>query len=141
MTSQLQPPSTSIDQASTQWPITAHFLDAFARRDFVTLAACLSPDVRMRAVTPFRELDLNGPDEVAERFAMWFGDAAEFDVLDASIGGIGGRAALQWRVRTLGREGANPAEVVEQHVFATVTDRIEKLDLLCSGFQPYALDS
>lgn len=129
------PAGTPTDQPSTQWPIAALFLDALSRRDFAGLAACLAPDVRMRAVTPLKELDLHGPDEVSDRFRMWFGDAPEFGVVDASIGGVGARAYLSWRIQTQGRGGAPVTEVVEQHVFVRTNEAITAIDLLCSGFQ------
>lgn len=142
---------TPTDQPSTQWPIAGLFLDALTRRDFEALAACLAPDVRMRAVTPLRELDLHGQDEVSDRFRMWFGDAPEFGMVDASIGGVGSRAYLSWRIQTHGRGGTPVTEVVEQHVFlgcATAATegappvaqpRISAIDLLCSGFQTVGL--
>jgi hypothetical protein len=119
-----------------RWHTTGRFLDALTRRDFPAMADCLSATARMRAVTPMHELDLSGPAEISERFGMWFGDAAEFEVVDASLGEVGTRIYFRWRIRTSGRGGTTPLEVVEQHVFATVAERIESLELLRSGFQP-----
>lgn len=118
-----------------RWHISGRFLDALTRRDFPAMADCLSATARMRAVTPMRELDLNGPAEISERFGMWFGDSADFDVVDASLGEVGTRIYFRWRIRTSGRGGTTQLEIVEQHVFATVTERIDSLELLCSGFQ------
>jgi hypothetical protein len=118
-----------------RWHISGRFLDALTRRDFPAMADCLSPTARMRAVTPMRELDLSGPAESSERFGMWFGDSADFDVVDASLGEVGTRIYFRWRIRTSGRGGTTQLEIVEQHVFATVTERIDALELLCSGFQ------
>jgi hypothetical protein len=119
-----------------RWDICGRFLDALTRRDFPAMADCLSATARMRAVTPMGELDLSGPAEVSERFGMWFGDAAEFELVDASLGEVGTRIYFRWRIRTSGRGGTTRQEIVEQHVFATVVDRIDSLELLCSGFQP-----
>jgi hypothetical protein len=37
-------------------------------------------------------MDLRGPAEISARFAMWFGDAAEFEVTEASLGVVGTRS-------------------------------------------------
>ena len=130
--------TSSPTEHTERWATSGRFLDALTRRNFAAMADCLSVAARMRAVTPVRELDLSGPSEISERFGMWFGDAAEFEVVEASLGAVGTRIHMRWRIRTSGRGGTTPAEIVEQHVFATVGHRIESLDLVCSGFQPLA---
>jgi hypothetical protein len=132
---------SALAEHTGRWTVPSQFLDALTRRDFPALADCLSATARLRAVTPMRELDLTGATLISERFRMWFGDAAEFDVVDASLGEVGTRIYLRWRIRTRGRDGANPPELVEQHVFATVGEQIESLDLLCSGFQPLVTET
>ena len=131
----MQTDTVSAPAHTGRWHISGRFLDALTRRDFPAMADCLSATARMRAVTPMRELDLSGPAEISERFGMWFGDSADFDVVDASLGEVGTRIYFRWRIRTSGRGGTTELEIVEQHVFATVTERIDSLELLCSGFQ------
>jgi hypothetical protein len=71
-------------------------------------------------------------------FSSWFGDARDFDLVDAAVGEVGGRLHLSWRVRV------RPApfgigqgwHVIEQQTYADAGDRIRSLDLLCSGFHP-----
>jgi len=113
----------------TQWAVAGLFLDALTRRDFASLEACLEADVHFRALVPRGPFELSGAAETAGRFRQWFGDKPAFELLDASIGQVGGRVYLRWRLKT----GA--AEIVEQHAFATGRDRIESIDLMCSGFQ------
>jgi hypothetical protein len=115
------------------------FLEALARRDFTAMACCLAPTVRFRALLPRRDVDVIGWDATIAEFRRWFGNEAEaFEILDATVGEIGPRLYLRWRVRMspLGRDHAGETRIVEQHAFATGGERLESLSLLCSGFVP-----
>lgn len=118
-----------------QWPIAGLFLDALARRDFLALQACLHPDVRLRALVPPGPFGTTGRSEAMDRFRGWFGGEDGFEVVDASIGQVGPRLYLRWRVRMSSATDPGSSRLVEQHAFATAGERIESLDLLCSGFQ------
>ena len=117
------------------WTISGVFLDALTRRDFDGMRACLDPDVRFRALVPHGLLEFTGSDETVGWFRELFADKATYDVLDASIGQIGTRMYMQWRLQTTSPNAPCRLAVVEQHAFATGGTRIETLDLLCSGFQ------
>jgi hypothetical protein len=119
---------------SVRWPIAGLFLDALTRRDFPALAGCLDPEVRFRALVPPGLLSATGPAETVAYFQRWFGGEDDFEVADASIGQVGSRLYLRWRVRMRAATEPNARRVVEQQVFATARDRITALDLLCSGF-------
>jgi len=116
----------------------ALFLEALARRDFAAMACCLSPTVHFRALLPRRDVDVVGWDATMAEFRLWFADEAEsFEILDATIGDVGPRLYLRWRVRMTPLDpGRDEARIVEQHAFATGGDQLESLSLLCSGFQP-----
>lgn len=118
----------------TPWRTAGALLDAFSRRDFADLAACLAPDIRFRALVPPGPFDLGTPAEVAARFERWFGGEDEFEVVDATVGQVGSRMALRWRVRLWPPGHPASARIVEQHVYASGPDRITAMDLLCSGF-------
>jgi hypothetical protein len=120
----------------TAWPVAGEFLQALGTRDFKALQACLRLDVRFRAMVPRGPLELTSSAETAARFRRWFGDYDVFDVLDAAIGRVGPRLYLRWRLRAGYRDAPQGCCVVEQHVFMTANERIDALDLLCSGFQP-----
>ena len=76
-------------------------------------------------------------DETADVFRSWFGTADRFEVVDATVGEIGGRLQMTWRLRL------RPApfdigaswHVIEQHAFLDVADTISTIDLVCSGFR------
>ena len=78
------------------------------------------------------------PDDVTAAFTSWFGDAADFELIDATVGEVGGRLHLSWRLRV------RPApfgigdgwHVIEQQAYADAAETIDSLDLLCSGFRP-----
>jgi hypothetical protein len=122
--------------ADPRWELAGLFLGALARRDFPGLESCLDPNVRFRALVPRGALEKNGAAHAVALFRRWFGADEVFEVLDAAIGQAGPRIYLRWR-------GADRHEVndpssfrlVEQHAFATARERIEVLDLLCSGFR------
>jgi hypothetical protein len=125
---------TAMTTETTAWPVAGEFVQALGTRDFEALQACLHPDVQFRAMVPRGPLELTSAAETAARFRQWFGAYDVFDVLDAAIGNVGPRLYLRWRLRTGHRDAPQDCSVVEQHVFMTANERVERLDLLCSGF-------
>lgn len=133
--------STTRDPAmppSARWSVGGVFLEAFAGRDYQQMATTLSGDVSFRAMVPRGPISSNGSADVVGVFTSWFGDAEDFELIDAAVGEVGGRLHLSWRLRV------RPApfgigdgwHVVEQHVFADATETLDSIDLLCSGFRP-----
>jgi len=125
-------------QPSARWSVGGVFLEALANRDPARMATTLSSNVRFRAMLPPGPMDWSGADEVVGVFTSWFGEATDFELVDASLGEVGGRLHLSWRLRV------RPApfgigdgwHVIEQQVHADAADTIDGLDLLCSGFRP-----
>ena len=119
-----------------RWSVGGIFLEALAARDYERMATTLASSIRFRALLPPGPMQWQGSPQVAEAFRSWFGDAADFELIDATVGEIGGRLHLSWRIRL------RPApfgigegwHVIEQHGYADAADTIETLDLLCSGF-------
>ncbi len=125
--------------AGPRWELAGQFLGALARRDFAGLESCLDPDIRFRALVPRGALEENGAPHAVALFRRWFGADDAFEVLDAAIGQAGPRIYLRWQVRTGVADDPSSFRLVEQHAFATARERIEVLDLLCSGFRPARL--
>ena len=121
-----------------RWSVGGVFLEALANRDYALMATTLAPEVRFRAMLPPGPMDQEGRVAVADTFGSWFGTAADFEVIDAAVGEVGGRLYMSWRLRV------RPApfgigdgwHVIEQQAYADTGDSIESLDLLCSGFRP-----
>lgn len=133
--------SVTVDQtveSIARWSVGGAFLEAFANRDYQQMATTLGSAVRLRAMLPPGPMTWSGSDEVAGVFSSWFGDAEEFELIDATVGEVGGRLHLSWRLRL------RPApfdigagwHVIEQQAYADASHTIESLDLLCSGFRP-----
>ena len=134
-TKTFSPASSAGSRDTVGWPVAGLFVDALARRDFTAMAACLSPHVRLRALVPPGPFEAAGVDAAMARFEAWFGGPDSFDVVDAAIGQVQSKVYLRWLVRMRSVTAPDTTRLAEQHVFATVGDRIESLDLLCSGFQ------
>ena len=110
------------------------WLAALAQRDFDAMARCLAPDIRFRALVPPGPFEAKGRTAVIAHLRRWFGGDDDFELLDGSVGAIGTRLHLRWRVRMTSTGSVHASRTAEQHAFATVADSIETLDLLCSGF-------
>jgi SnoaL-like domain len=117
------------------------FIEALARRDFAAMADCLGPSVRLRALLPPGPVELAGREEVTGWFRSLFGGPEGLELADATVGEVGPRLYLRWRVSLTVPEASGPSRLVEQHVFADGGERIGALDLLCSGLveQPNTL--
>ena len=134
----MSPTEDSAAQPSVRWSVGGVVLEALAARDHQQMLSTLSGDVRFRAMLPPGPMDWSGADEVAGVFTSWFGDADDFELIDATVGEIGGRLHLSWRLRV------RPApfgigegwHVIEQQAYADAASTIDALDLLCSGFRP-----
>lgn len=121
-----------------RWSIGGLFLEALAARDYRLMATTLAPDVRFRAMLPPGPMGWEGSATVADVFSSWFGSAETFELVDATVGEVGGRLHMSWRLRV------RPApfgigdgwHVIEQHAYADAGETIRSLDLLCSGFRP-----
>lgn len=123
---------------STRWSVGGVFLETLAARDYERMTGTLSPTVRFRALLPPGPMEWRGSESVAGAFSSWFGGATDFELVDATVGEVGGRLHLSWRIRV------RPApfgigdgwHVIEQQGYADATALIDTLDLLCSGFHP-----
>lgn len=120
----------------TRWSVGGLLLEALARRDFTSVADCFEASATMRALVPSGTIDCRGAAHIGETFEGWFGGAEEFEVLDGTVGEIGGRVHVAWRLRLRPTPGGDHrAHVVGQQAYLEVGDRIESIRLLCSGFQ------
>lgn len=117
-------------------PILHSFVERLAARDFETLAACLDPDVRLRALIPPGPEEHHGRDAAAGSFADWFAGAVAFDLFEHRIEPVVDRWLVTYRIEL--DEGQGPRRV-EQHLFCDLgAELIERIDLLCSGFRQVA---
>jgi len=124
---------------TARWSVGGLLLEALATRDFDRLADCFEPAATMRALLPRGAVEYHGVAEIVDAFRCWYGDAEGFEVVDATVGDVGSRLHAAWRLRVHPTpRGDDRWHVIEQQVYVHAEDRIEALDLLCSGFQPEA---
>jgi len=115
--------------------MSQRFLECVTARDFDGLSAVLAPDVRARMLLPRGLEELSGRDEIIGRFRGWFASASHFESISTGHEAIGERHRLSWSLRVVRDSGS--AELLEQHAIVDPGPAgIERLDLLCSGFQP-----
>jgi TusA-related sulfurtransferase len=110
------------------------FLELLAARDFERLTATLASDAHARFLLPHGLEEYAGRDAIVGRITSWFGAASVFDLTSSSEETVGLRQRLSWRFSVV-RDGGS-REVIEQLVYLDLGPRgIERIDLLCSGFQ------
>ena len=128
---------TDDNQTVARWSVGGVFLEAFANRDYPRLATTLASGVRFRAMLPPGPMNWEGADTVSDVFSSWFGAAEDFELVDATVGEVGGRLHMSWRlrVRPAPFDIGDGWHVIEQQAYADAGDCIESLDLLCSGFR------
>jgi hypothetical protein len=114
------------------------FLEGLAAQDFTRLGSALSDRVRLRALLPGGPKAWDGADQVTSTFTAWFGDVDDFELVDATIGEVGSRLHLRWRVRVRAERLGEGWFVVEQQAYADTDDhhRLDHISLLCTGYCP-----
>jgi len=122
----------------TQSASAGSFLEGLAAQDFAELGGALAADASLRALLPSGLWEWAGADAIADRFARWFGDTEDFELVEAAVGEVGGRLHLHWRLRLRAERLGAGWFTVEQQAYADTGDggRIARLDLLCTGYRP-----
>ena len=109
------------------------FLDALADCDFDRIGSCFAETGKLQALVPSGLREDAGPEAVATRFRLWFGDVLELTIIESGIDEFHDLAHLRYRVSA---DEDGPV-VVEQHAYVKATDgKIEAMNLVCSGFKP-----
>ena len=129
--------TTATSPTAPQFATAGLFIERLTAGDFDRLALALEPDVKLSALLPrgFREFE--GRDEVCGAFTTWFGGFDEYEMVDATVGQVGTRLQLRWRLHVHGGRLGPEDFVVEQHVLRRSpgrTGRIQQMALVCSGF-------
>lgn len=114
--------------------LAERLVSGIAARDEDAIAACFAADAQFRALIPSGVCERTGAADAATLIAAWFRDSSELDLLEKQADGVGDRIHISYRFA--GVEEGQPY-IVEQHLNCTVTDeKIQRADLLCSGFRP-----
>jgi hypothetical protein len=114
------------------------FVEGLATQDFAELGGALAAGACLRALLPSGLREWAGAEAITRVFARWFGDTEDFELIEASVGQVGGRWHLQWRLRLRAQRFGTGWFTVEQQAYADTDDggRIAQLDLLCTGYLP-----
>lgn len=124
--------------AVPRFALAGSFLEGLAAQDFAKLGGALASGVRLRALLPAGPREWAGAEMIADRFACWFGGTEDFELIEATVGEVGGRLHLHWRLRLRAERLGAGWFTVEQQAYADTGDggRITRLDLLCTGYRP-----
>lgn len=110
-------------------------LDAIRSRDGARIASCFAPDAKLRALTPHRLREEDGPEAIAAQYAHWLEPLESFTVVTGDVTPIADRIRLRYRFR--GRDPVKGWQENEHTAYAAVVDgRVAALDLTCAGFRP-----
>src|SRR5580704_16247467 len=123
----------TVDSAVPQFALAGAFLESLAVQDFAQLGGALAADARLRALLPRGLREWTGAGVIAGQFGRWFGDTQDFELVEATVGEVGGRLHLRWRLRLQAERLGAGWFVVEQQAYADTADggRIARLDVLC----------
>src|ERR1700733_9594166 len=126
---------TSTTAPVPQFALAGAFLEGLAAQDFAQLRGALAADARLRALVPAGLKEWAGAEAIASRVAGWFGDTGDFELVEATVGEVGGRLHLRWRVRLRAERLGAGWFTVEQQVYADTDDngRIARPHPPCTG--------
>jgi hypothetical protein len=132
------PPSGHAATTAPRPALAGAFLQGLADQDFDALVGTLAADARLRALVPKGLREWTGGEEIAGQFARWFGDTGDFELVEATLGEVGGRLQLRWRLRLRAERLGAGWFTVEQQAYADAGEdgRIDRLDLVCTGYRP-----
>ncbi len=113
---------------------TGHrFVRAVSRRDWVEVEALFQPPVQFRALVPGGLREASNRGEASAWFRTWFGEADAVELVGSTVESMADKLRISYRLRVHEAQW----RIVEQQAFCLVEgDRIQRMDLLCSGFRP-----
>ena len=79
-------------------------------------------NVRLRALLPGGLREWTGAQTIADVFARWFGDTEDFELVEATVGDVGDRLHLHWRLRLQAERLGTGWFTVEQQAYADADD-------------------
>jgi hypothetical protein len=130
--------TTDASAPAPHFAVAGAVLDAMSTHDFEQLLPAFADDARLEALLPSAYREWHGARDAVGAFELWFGDAEQFEVVDASVGQVGPLLQLRWQLRVRSPRRGDGPMTIEQVAYASVdeTGRIDRMRLLCSGFWP-----
>jgi hypothetical protein len=109
------------------------FIRALISQDWTALQSCFEDEVQFRALIPSGFREASASDSAASLLSAWFRPADTLILLASEVHSLQDRLALSYRLRL----HEDQWYVVEQRAYCDVSDgRIQRMDLVCSGFRP-----
>jgi hypothetical protein len=111
------------------------FRHALSERNWNVLQGLFQPSIKFRALIPPGLREASSDAGASGHFRQWFGKADAFELVDFIVEPLFDKLRIAYRLRLHEDRWYG----CEQQTFCVVAgDRIEKMDLLCSGFRPEA---
>ena len=110
-------------------------VSALAAQDWARLEGYFAADAHFFAATPSKTplRERTRAHDAAALLAAWFGDGDPLELVSSTVEPIAGKVHVSYRFRSF-EDGA--WHLVEQQAFCEVgRDGIERMHLVCSGFQ------
>ncbi len=115
------------------------WIQALAEKQLDRLEQFCHPEVVSRLLTPRHYFELDNAVDLVAKYHDWFDECTDLQVVETRVDRVGGRLGIFYRFRLRKREDWY---VIEQQVYCTLRDgRVERLHLLCSGFQLVELNN
>jgi TusA-related sulfurtransferase len=113
------------------------WIQAITGGTFGRLEGFCNPEITSTLLTPKRVTTLDNAVDLAAKYQEWFGACTNFQVEGNRVNRVGQRLGIFYRFRLWKDEAWY---TIEQQVYCTLKDgRVERLHLLCSGFQLVAM--
>ncbi len=111
----------------------SRFVRALAGRDWNGLRDVLEPSIQFRALVPRGLREASTSADASGLFRGWFGKADALELESFAVEPLLDTLRVSYRLRLHEDRWYR----VEQQAFCVVSgDRIQRMDLLCSGFRP-----
>jgi hypothetical protein len=114
--------------------VAEELLDAIRSRDGARTASCFAPDGELRAPTPHRRREEDGPAAIAARYAHRLEPPESFAVVAGDVTAVADRIGLRHRLRE--RDPAKVWQENEHTAYTAVVDgRVAAVDLTRAGYR------
>jgi hypothetical protein len=121
--------------SSTGEAVGRKLVSALAAQGRARLEGCFAPGAEFFAATPSKTplRERTGAHDTAALLAAWFGDGDPLELVSSTVEPVAEKVHVSYRFRSF-EEGA--WHLAEQQAFCEVgKDGIERMHLVCSGFQ------
>ena len=114
-------------------PVATAVATIVVSRDRQRLRAAVTETARLRALLPGGPIEAHGREDVAARFHGWFADFDTVQLVESAGEAVGDRLLIHYRVHVT--RGADRRVCTQTAVCTLVDERLQVIDLLCSGLR------